>query len=274
MIPWRCGESGDHMTSETSQMRREIAEIPRAVERLIMAGLPEIRDAARIARARDPLLIATVARGSSDHACTLVKYACEIACGLPVASLGPSIASVYRAPLRLERALTLCVSQSGQSPDLVEMAQAARRGGSLTLAMVNNPASPLAAAADLALDIRAGAERSVAATKSFVNSAVAGLALVAELAGDTRPISAIEALPERLERAISADWSELAAALSGAASLYTLGRGPASAVSAEAALKLKETCQIHAETFSSAEVLHGPVSIVGPEFPVLAFAAQ
>lgn len=261
------------MKAAESQMLREIREIPEAVERLLDRSGPVIARAAADARALSPAVVATVARGSSDHAATYLKYACEIVLGVPVASIGPSVASIYRAPIRMTGGLCLIISQSGKSPDIVEMARTARAGGALTLALTNDPASPLARAAEAVIDLAAGPERSVAATKTFVTSAVAALMLVAEWAGDAPLLAAIRALPETLDRAGRADWGALGDRLGTAGSLFTLGRGPAFAMSGEAALKLKETCRIHAENYSSAEVLHGPVSIVGQGFPVLAFAA-
>jgi glucosamine--fructose-6-phosphate aminotransferase (isomerizing) len=253
-------------------MRREIAEIPEAAARLLAHGRGEVAEAAAAIRAMDLAVILTVARGSSDHACTYLKYVSELLLGLPVASVGPSVASIYGAKLRLGGALCLSVSQSGQSPDIVEMTRAARTGGALTVALTNDPASRLGAVAERVIDICAGPERSVAATKTFVTSALAGLWLLAEVRGDPALLSAIHALPEALDRARGTDWSPLAQAL-GQGSIYTLGRGPSWAMSNEAALKFKEVCQIHAESYSSAEVLHGPVSIVERGFPVLAFAA-
>ena len=256
-----------------SLMAQEVREIPEAVARLLDDGAQAIREVADAARALDPAYIATVARGSSDHVCTYLKYVAELTLGLPVASIGPSVASIYKAPLRLSGALTISVSQSGQSPDIVDLARAARAGGALTVAITNHPQSPLALASDRTLALHAGPERSVAATKTFVTSAVAGVAMIAEWTRDEGLLSAIAGLPEALSNAVALDWPELREALTEAQSLYTLGRGPAYAMSNEAALKFKEVAQIHAESYSSAEVLHGPVAIVGADFPVLAFAA-
>ena len=259
--------------SSPTQMRREIDEIPAACARLLHSGRAPIRAAAAAVSARDPAFFATVARGSSDHACTYFKYAAELLTGLPVASIGPSVASIYGADLRLARGALLAVSQSGQSPDILALTRAAKAGGALTLAATNDMASPLARAADIAIDICAGPERSVAATKTFVTSALAGLCLVAEMTGDAALAASLDSLPDHLERAARADWSPAAAAVADAGSLYCLGRGPSWAMANEAALKFKETALIHAESYSSAEVLHGPVSIVARGFPVLAFAA-
>ncbi|CAN0606006.1 unnamed protein product, partial [Ectocarpus sp. 12 AP-2014] len=127
---------------------------------------------------------------------------------------------------------------------------------------------------DHTLNLHAGPEISVAATKTFVNSAVAGIWLLAEWAEDDALRASIHDLPGVLEKAVNNDWPEVRAALGGRSSIYCLGRGPSYAISNEAALKFKETCQVHAESYSSAEVLHGPVSIVDNGFPVIALAAN
>ena len=260
--------------TQTTQMRREIDEIPSAVDRLLTQGKADIARVAAEVTARDPHLIATIARGSSDHACTYLKYVSELHTGLPVASIGPSVASIYGAKLRLDGSLCIAVSQSGKSPDIVEMARSACRDGAYGVAITNDPASPLAEAMGATLALHAGPELSVAATKTFVTSAIAGLCLLAAMRPDAALDAAIAGLPEVLEQAAQITWPELRAAIEGRNSLYTLGRGPAWAMSNEAALKFKETCQIHAESYSSAEVLHGPVSIVEQGFPVLGLAAQ
>jgi glucosamine--fructose-6-phosphate aminotransferase (isomerizing) len=254
-------------------MRREVLEIPAAVDRLLRHGGEDIRQAAAAIRARAPGFMVSVARGSSDHVATYLKYASELLMGTPIASIGPSIASIYNRELNLKGSVCLSVSQSGKSPDIVAMARMARRGGALSIAMTNNPDSPLAQVADHTLHLHAGSEISVAATKTFVNSAVAGIWLLAEWAEDDALRAAIHDLPAKLADAVQTDWFAACAALEGRNSIFCLGRGPAYAISNEAALKFKETCQIHAESYSSAEVLHGPVSIVDGGFPVIALAA-
>jgi glucosamine--fructose-6-phosphate aminotransferase (isomerizing) len=262
------------MTLPQTQMRREILEIPAAVDRLFANGGGDIRRTANAIRARAPSYMVSVARGSSDHVATYLKYASELLMGTPIASIGPSIASIYNRKLNLASSVCLSVSQSGKSPDIVEMARMAREGGALSIAMTNNPASPLAQVSDYTLNLHAGPEISVAATKTFVNSTVAGIWLLAEWAEDEALLKAITDLPSLLEKAVHTDWPQARAALDGRNSMFCLGRGPAYAISNEAALKFKETCQIHAESYSSAEVLHGPVSIVDGGFPVIALAAQ
>lgn len=261
------------MTRPT-HMRREIDEIEAVTTRLLGEGGRAIRECAASLRASNPRLIATVARGSSDHAATYFKYACEIMLGVPVASIGPSIASVYGAALRLGEAACIGISQSGKSPDIVEMMRSAGEQGAATIAITNDEAAPLAQGAGHVLPLLAGPERSVAATKTFVASLVAGLGVLAHWKEDRELIAAIDRLPALLGRAAALDWPCLRAEISDDGGMFVLGRGLSFAVSNEAALKFKETCRIHAESFSSAEVLHGPVSVVGKGFPVLALISR
>ncbi|MEX0280266.1 MAG: SIS domain-containing protein [Arenibacterium sp.] len=261
------------MRDKTTNMREEILEIPTAVERLLSQGAQGTKALASEIRDKDPRYMISVARGSSDHACTYLKYASELLLGLPMASVGPSVQSIYGVSLKAHGAVCLSVSQSGQSPDIVSMTRSLRETGALTVAITNNPASRLAGVADATLPLHAGPELSVAATKTFVTSLIAGLWLIAEIKEDTELRAAIHALPAQLYAATRCDWSEAAQAINGK-SVFTLGRGPTSAISNEASLKFKETCLVHAESYSSAEVLHGPVSIVESGFPIIAFAAR
>lgn len=258
----------------TSHMAREVREIPQVSRRFLMEARGALEVAAAAMRATDPGLIVTVARGSSDHAATYVKYAVELLAGVPVASVGPSVASVYGRALRLHGAVCLGISQSGQSPDIVEMLRSAGAGGALTVAITNVADSPMARASAHCLPVLAGVERSVAATKTFVLSVLAGLALVAEWQEDFALRAAVAELPEAFDEALRLDWSPLAARMARAQSGFVLGRGPAFAIANECALKLKETCGLHAESYSAAEVLHGPSAIVQAQFPVLALAVE
>lgn len=257
-----------------SHMAREVAEIPEAARRFQSQSAGAVAKAAAAMRSADPDLIVTVARGSSDHAATYLKYAVELQAGVPVASVGPSVASIYRRPLKMGRAACIGISQSGQSPDTVDLMRAAGAGGALTLAITNHADSPLAQASAHCLALQAGVEQSVAATKTFVASVLAGLALLAEWQEDDALRAAVAGLPEAFDKALAVDWSPLAARLARAQSLYVLGRGPAFAIANEAALKFKETCGLHAESFSAAEVLHGPSAIVQAQFPVFALGVE
>lgn len=253
-----------------SHMAREIAQIPETAAHFLRESREALVEAAAALQRHDPAFLVTVARGSSDHAATYLKYAAELELGLAVASVGASVASIYHRPMKLAQAACFGISQSGRSPDIVGMLRSAAEGRALTFAITNFADSPMAGVADHCLALQAGVEQSVAATKTFVTSVLAGLALIAEWRGDVALKQAVDRLPEDFARALSLDWSPLAARLAGAQSCYVLGRGPALAIASEAALKLKETCGLHAEAFSAAEVLHGPSAIVGAAVPVLA----
>jgi glucosamine--fructose-6-phosphate aminotransferase (isomerizing) len=221
-----------------------------------------------------PSVVVTCARGSSAHAATFAKHLVERHLGIPVAAAAPVIASTYHRDLRLDGQLFLAISQSGCSHDLIETALSAKRAGALTAALVNDSGSPLAAACDFVLPIGAGPERAVAATKSFVASLSALLRLVARWAEDAAMLAALARLPERLAAAGRLDWGASAPCLARAASLVVIGRGPTLAIAREAALKLKEIANLHAEAFSGAEFLHGPVALVGAGYPLLMFIAS
>jgi glutamine---fructose-6-phosphate transaminase (isomerizing) len=250
----------------------ELGEAPEAVQRQadeIAHPLAELM--AGLAR-RPPALVVTCARGSSAHAATFAKHLIERYLGTPVAEAAPNIASVYRRELRLKDQLFIAISQSGASDDLVESAALARTAGALTAALVNDERSPLAAACDIVLPMAAGSEHSVAATKSFISSLAALLRMVAQWTDDTAVRRGCDRLPERLAAAAKLDWSAGLRPLAAAASLMAIGRGPTLAIAREAALKLKETCALHAEAFSSAEFRHGPIALVSAAYPVMIFS--
>jgi glucosamine--fructose-6-phosphate aminotransferase (isomerizing) len=255
-------------------MRQEIDAIPGVVANFLDQSALVLDATAAALKASSPAMVATVARGSSDHASTYLKYAIELTLGLPVASIGPSVASIYGRDLKLANCAAIAISQSGKSPDIVGMAQSVRRSGATTIAITNTAGSPLTEASDFTIDLHAGLEKSVAATKTFVTSVVAGLALVARWADDAELKKAVDALPSTLAQAVTCDWSSVVGALDGHNALYVLGRGPGFAIANEAALKFKETCNIQAEAFSAAEVMHGPVAIVTSGYPVLGLAAR
>lgn len=252
-----------------THMAAELAETPAVVARFLEAQAGALAALGTRLRALDAPVVITCARGSSDNAAAYFKYLTEIVLGVPVASIGPSIASIYEAPLRLKGTAVISVSQSGKSPDIVALQAAARKAGAYAVAVVNVEDSPLAHEADAVLPLGAGLEKSVAATKTCVASAAAMAAIVAAWSADADLRDGLSKLPEALETAAGADWSAALPVLAGAASTYVIGRGPALPMAVETALKLKETAVLHAEAYSGAEVLHGPLQIVGPGFPVL-----
>lgn len=254
-----------------SLLATEAAEAPEAVRAAIAANAGPLAALARRLVASPPTFVATCARGSSDHAATYGAYILAAALGRPVASIGPSLVSIYgRAPTGLAGAVLVCVSQSGQSPDVVELAAAARTAGALVVGFINDLRSPLAAACEIVIPLLAGPERSVAATKSVLCAAAAWLQLAAAWSGDGALAGAVTELPAVLAEAAAHDWRPALRPLATASSLYVLGRGVGLGPAQEVALKLVETCRLHAQAYSTAEILHGPIALVGPGFPILA----
>lgn len=252
-----------------TRMAEEAAEAPRAVRDLLARNAVAAGELAARLRMQPPRAVLTCARGSSDHAATYAKYLIETRTGLITASAAPSVSSIYAAAPEAKDVLALAISQSGASPDLLVTAQAAKEAGAQLVALVNAPDSPLAGIADVELPLWAGPELSVAATKSYLAALAAIAQLVAAWTEDAALAAALEHLPERMEEAWLLDWSAAVPALDRASSLYVIGRGPGFAIAQEAALKFKETCGLHAEAFSAAEVRHGPMALAREGFPVL-----
>jgi glucosamine--fructose-6-phosphate aminotransferase (isomerizing) len=268
----RKSPDGSAMMRAGAGLAAELREAPEAVRRQTDTIARPLTELVSCLTRRPPGLVVTCARGSSAHAATFAKHLLERYLGTPVAAAAPNIASVYRRALRLKDQLFLAISQSGASDDLVETAAMARAAGALTAALVNDERSPLAAACEIVLPMAAGAERSVAATKSFICSLAALQRIVAEWSADAALRGACDRLPERLAAAAALDWSAALRPLIDASSLVTIGRGPTLAIAREAALKLKETCGLHAEAFSSAEFRHGPIALVSAAYPIVVFA--
>ena len=257
-----------------SLMLREAEEAPEVVARLIEANSASCRDLGARLRSTPPRFAVTCARGSSDSAATYAKYLLEIRLSVVVASVGPSVISIYGAKPKMRDALFLAISQSGRSPDLLMLAKAARADGALTVALVNDTQSPLAELCEVVLPLHAGPERSVAATKSYLASLAAILQLTAHWSADPALDQAIRRLPDDLHDALESDWRPALVPLAKAGNLYVVGRGAGYAATQEAALKLKETCGLHAEALSAAELMHGPLALAGSDFPVILFSQR
>ena len=253
-------------------MAAEIAESGAAAERCLRDNAATFAALALRLRARDPAVVVTIARGSSDHCALYLKYLVEIVLGLPCASIGPSISSLYRAPLRLTRAVAVSISQSGRSPDIVAVQAAARAGGALTLAFVND-AGVAAGARGADADRAFGRRREVGGGDQVDDRRPRRRRGAGRRLGRAtrRSRRRSRGCRRRLGAPRAGAGGFGRGASRGASSAFVLGRGATFAIAAEAALKLKETCALHAEAFSAAEVMHGPAEIVRPGFLVLAF---
>jgi glucosamine--fructose-6-phosphate aminotransferase (isomerizing) len=253
-------------------MFREAAQAPDVVRAQLEANAAPVAQLAGQLRDAPPRAVVTCARGSSDHAATFARYLLETRLGLLTSSAAPSVSSVYEAETDLEGTLMLTISQSGASPDLLAVVRRAREAGARIVALVNAESSPLAQLADHLLPLHAGAERAVAATKSYIASLAAIVQLVGAWSGDKTLSEALQQAPQRLARAWQLDWSPAVTRLTTASNLYVIGRGLGLGIAQEAALKLKETCGLHAEAVSAAELRHGPMALVRAGFPLLVFS--
>jgi glucosamine--fructose-6-phosphate aminotransferase (isomerizing) len=258
--------------AEASQMFVEAAQSADVLRSQFQRNASDLAVLGATIRAQPPRAVLTLARGSSDNAATFARYLIETRARTLTASSAPSISSVYGARQDLRGCLCLAISQSGSSPDLLSAASSAREAGAVVVALVNSEDSPLAGIAHLTVPLCAGVESSVAATKSFIASLGAIVHLVAAWTQDQALLDALQSAPAQLEKAWQLDWSAALPTLERASSLYVIGRGIGLGIAQEAALKCKEATRLHAEAFSSAEVMHGPQALLGPDFPAFVLA--
>jgi glucosamine--fructose-6-phosphate aminotransferase (isomerizing) len=258
----------------TSTLHDEIFEQPAVIERLLHTRAAQIAELGGKLAARAPRYVLIAARGTSDNAARYAQYLFGARNRLTVALAAPSLFGQYASPPRLDDALVLGISQSGQSPDIVRVLEEARRQGAPTVAVTNDPNSPLAAAAADCIDLGAGVERSVAATKTYTAQLAALALLSLSMAPDAAAEAELRRLPAALAAALGADEPARAAAgrLAGSQRCVVLGRGFDYATTFEIALKLKELTYVVAEPYSSADFQHGPIAMIEPGFPVVLLA--
>ena len=255
------------MTALGARMEADMRAQPGVLRALAAAERPVLEPA--------PKAIVIVARGSSDYAAIYGRYLLEAATGMPVALAAPSLQTLYGVESRLTGWLALGISQSGRTPEIATVLDRYRGAGARTLAITNDPGSPLASSADAAIALGAGEEGAVPATKTFT-AQLAALALVAEALGPVPWTAADwERAPDAVAEVLAdSEPAERAAArLDGAEELVAIGRGYLMPVALEAALKLREAAGLRAEGWSAADFRHGPVTVAGARLPVLAVSA-
>jgi glucosamine--fructose-6-phosphate aminotransferase (isomerizing) len=258
----------------TSALHQEIFEQPAVIERLLRERADQIAAIGSKLASRDPRYLLIAARGTSDNAARYAQYLFGARNRLTVALAAPSLFGQYASPPRLEGAAVLGISQSGQSPDIVQVLEEARRQGVPTVAITNDAGSPLAAAADDCIDLGAGVERSVAATKTYTAQLVALAMLSRSLSPEPAADADLGRLPAALGAALDAEAAAQAAAarLAQSQRCVVIGRGFDYATTFELALKLKELTYVAAEPYSSADFQHGPIAMIEPGFPAVLLA--
>ena len=257
-----------------THMHDEIVEQPQAMQRLLDEESANIARVAAALRKRQPAVILIAARGTSDNAATYAKYLFAMVNSTIVALAAPSLTTLYGAHVNLGHAAVIGISQSGKSPDVVEVMQQARQSGALTIGITNGAQSPLANAVEYPIILHAGEEKALPATKTYT-AELAALALLSAHMAESKPLlEQIAALPAGLASVLQAEpaMAEAARRLRSAASCVCLARGINYPTALESALKLKETCYLTAEPYSTADFLHGPIAIVDQDVPALLFA--
>lgn len=249
-------------SNTTSLMVREALESSQRIQVQIETNHSTMLKLGRELRNYTPKAVMLIGRGSSDHAGSFAKYLIEIEMQIPTFTAAPSVTTVYGKRLKLDGILVIVISQSGKSPDIIEQSRQAKEAGAFCIALVNENDSPLADIVDCLIPLYAGEEKSIAATKSFIATLSAVMHLVASWADCDELMEATKQIPSALKIACESKPQLTHALLSDVNNLVVLGRGLGFAASKEIALKIKEVCAIHTESFSSAEFFHGPVSLL------------
>ena len=243
--------------------------------RLLERGREAVEQAAEKIRKFDPMFAVLAARGSSDNAARYAQYLLGAHARLAVSLATPALFTLYDTPPKMQRALVVSISQSGQSPDIIAVVEEAGKQGALTVALTNDPKSPLAQASACCLPLHAGEERAVAASKTYTNQLL-GLAMLATALGENKSRwHELMAVPGWAHRALDEGAANAAAAAApfvNADRCAVLGRGFNYATAFEIALKIKETSRVTAEPYSPADFRHGPVAMAAPGFPALLVA--
>ncbi|WP_186645864.1 SIS domain-containing protein [Fluviispira vulneris] len=257
--------------SQVTLMESEVQESSKIIEKQLKANLEIFSAIVSRLKKEPPPFIATIARGSSDHAASFAKYAFETHLGILTSTISPSVHTLYKAKLNYKNALIICISQSGKSEDLIESLSYARQHGAVTLSFINEENTPLAKASEFNIPLLADKEKSVAATKSYIASLVRIVQFIAEWTFNGELKQYLKDLPTILNTKKNYLIEPAIEKFKSAQNILVIGRGYGFPIAMEAALKLKETCGLHAEAFSGAEVLHGPFELIQKDYPVLIF---
>jgi glucosamine--fructose-6-phosphate aminotransferase (isomerizing) len=251
----------------TSAMYTEIREQPEVLA-TILEEWETVARAARTLRSRGFRFAMLAARGTSDNAALYAKYLFEIRLGVPVSLASPSAFTLYESEMNLENVLVIGISQSGESKDVLEVLRRSRQLGALTLSVTNDESSSLASAADIHLWLHAGREKSVAATKTYTAELLLLYLLIAALEERSKSEQEVEQLPDKAKQVLDVAWEGLDR-YRYAHYMTVASRGYNFATAKEAALKLMETTYTVTEAFSEADLRHGPMAMIGRDFPVV-----
>ena len=249
-------------------MLKEIHEQPEVMACILDEGWGEILSAGQDLRSNGIRSVMIAARGTSDNAALYAKYLFEVLLGIPTALASPSAFTLYDARMNLDGVLVIGISQSGESKDVLETIRRSGELGARTLTITNDDGSSMAEIADRHFLLRAGEEESVAATKTYTASLLTLYLLAAALVGDESPDEEAHRLPEMARETLKTEWKGLER-YRYAEHIVTTSRGYNLATAQESALKLMETNYVVSEAFSAADLKHGPMAMIGQDFPVI-----
>jgi glucosamine--fructose-6-phosphate aminotransferase (isomerizing) len=257
-----------------SWLEAELQEQPAALARLIDLQTGRAREVAETFRRDDIRYILIASRGSSSNAARYAQYLLGRANRVPVMFATPSLYTIYEQPPRLDGGVVIGISQSGASPDVAAVLAEARRQGRPTIALTNDATSPLAQQADTVLPLEAGEEHAVAATKTYLNSVGAVAMLFAAISDDVIAFNELRAMPELLERqiALSLETAPPLDAYRESVGATVVARGVNYGTAFEIALKIRELSGLVVEAYSPADLMHGPIAAIQPEWPVIVVA--
>jgi glucosamine--fructose-6-phosphate aminotransferase (isomerizing) len=249
-------------------------EQPSVVRRLLDMETDRVASIGHALAEQDIRYVVIAARGTSDNAARYGQYVFGALNRLTVALAAPSLFGLYQRPPSLKSALVIGISQSGQSPDIVRVLEEAHRQGAPTVAVTNDPRSPLAEIAQHVLELHAGEECSVAATKTYTAQLAAMALLALSLGGQSARPNALDLIPDAMEKALQSEPAARSAAerIARNSRCVVVGRGFNYATAFETALKMKELAYIEAEPYSSADFRHGPIAMVETGFPAVLVA--
>jgi glucosamine--fructose-6-phosphate aminotransferase (isomerizing) len=258
----------------STRLHHEIHEQPAVIRRLLREQRDSLAELARSISARRIAHVVIAARGTSDNAARYAQYALGAKNGLLVGLATPSLVTIYGRAPHFHDALVVGISQSGASPDIVAVLAEARRQGSLTAVLTNNPASDLARQGDIVIDLCAGEETAVAATKTYTAELAVIAMLSASLSGEASDWAALEQVPQAMEAVLATGGAvaERAERFRFMERSVVIGRGFNYATAFETALKLKELTYTVVEPYSSADFLHGPLAMIERGFPAVVLA--
>src|SRR5918911_581888 len=252
-------------------MSAEIRGQPEVLERILDEGWDEILSATRNLRRGDLRSVMIAARGTSDNAALYAKYLFEVLLGVPTALASPSSFTLYESKMNLDGVLVMGISQSGESQDVLETIRRSGELGAATLTVTNDDGSAMAQVAQHHLFLRGGREESIAAPKPYTAELMTLYLLVSALKGEESPDDGARRLPDLLRQVLEVEW-EGTERYRYAEYMVVTSRGYNLATAEEAALKLMETTYIVAQAFSAADLRHGPIAMIGHDFPVVVVA--